>query len=88
MISENDKNIILMYARKYRLERVILFGSSKERTDARYMDIGVVGIAPELFSDFRWELYRDLSKPVDVIDLSQDCLFSRLIEKEGLALYG
>ena len=88
MISENDKNIILTYAKKYKLEKVILFGSSKERTDARDIDIGVRGIAPELFFDFCWELYRDLSKPVDVIDLSKDCLFNKLIEKDGLVLYG
>jgi len=87
MISENDKNIILRYAKKYKLEKVILFGSSKERTDARDIDVGVRGIAPELFFDFCWELYRDLSKPVDVIDLSKDCLFNRLIEKDGLVLY-
>lgn len=88
MISENDKDVILTYAKKYRLERVILFGSSKERTDARDIDIGVRGIDPELFFDFCWELYRDLSKPVDVIDLSKDCLFNSLIEKDGLVLYG
>jgi len=87
MISKNDKNIILTYAKKYKLEKVILFGSSKERTDARDIDIGVRGIAPELFFDFCWELYRDLSKPVDVIDLSKDCLFNKLIEKDGLVLY-
>jgi len=88
MISENDRNVILTYAKKYKLEKVILFGSSKERTDARDIDIGVRGIAPALFFDFCWELYRDLSKPVDVIDLSKDCLFNKLIEKDGLVLYG
>ena len=88
MISEKDKNMILTYAKKYELEKVILFGSSKERMDARDIDIGVRGIAPKLFFDFCWELYRDLSKPVDVIDLSKDCLFNKLIEKEGLVLYG
>jgi len=88
MISENDKNVILAYAKKYGLEKVILFGSSKEKADARDIDIGVKGIDPELFFDFCWELYRDLSKPVDVIDLSKDCLFNKLIEKEGLVLYG
>ncbi len=88
MISENDKEVILTYAKKYSLEKVILFGSSKERTDARDIDIGVSGIAPELFFDFCWELYRDLSKPVDVIDLSKDCLFNKLIEKDGRVLYG
>ncbi|MGB8658328.1 MAG: nucleotidyltransferase domain-containing protein [Candidatus Zixiibacteriota bacterium] len=88
MISEKDKNIILTYAKKYKLEKVILFGSSKERADARDIDIGVRGIAPQSFFDFCWELYRDLSKPVDVIDLSKDCLFNKLIEKDGLVLYG
>lgn len=88
MISEEDKKIILLYARKYNLEKVILFGSSKEREDARDIDIGVRGIAPKLFFDFCWELYRDLSKPVDIIDISIDCLFNKLIEEDGLVLYG
>lgn len=88
MISESDRSIILTYAKKYKLRKVILFGSSKERADARDIDIGVRGIAPELFFDFCWELYRDLSKPVDVIDLSKGCLFNKLIEKDGLVLYG
>ncbi len=88
MISEEDKKVILLYARKYNLEKVILFGSSKEREDARDIDIGVRGIAPKLFFDFCWELYRDLSKPVDVIDISIDCLFNKLIEEDGLILYG
>lgn len=88
MISEEDKKIILLYARKYNLEKVILFGSSKDREDARDIDIGVRGIAPKLFFDFCWELYRDLSKPVDVIDISIDCLFNKLIEEDGLVLYG
>lgn len=88
MISTNDRRILLAHAKKYKLTKVILFGSSKEKTDARDIDIGIRGIAPELFFDLGWELYRDLSKPVDVIDLSKDCLFNRLIEKDGLALYG
>jgi predicted nucleotidyltransferase len=88
MISEKDKNIILTYAKKYGLEKVILFGSSKERMNARDIDIGIRGIPPKLFFDFCWELYRDLSKPVDVIDLNEDCLFNKLIEKDGLVLYG
>ena len=88
MISEKDKNTILMYAKKYNLEKVILFGSAKERIDARDIDIGVRGISPNLFFDFCWELYRDLSKPVDIIDLTKDCLFNKLIEQDGLVLYG
>ena len=88
MISENDKLLILKYAKKYKLTRVILFGSSRERKDANDMDIGVTGLAPESFFDFCWELYRDLSKPLDVVDLSEDCLFNRLVERDGVVLYG
>ena len=88
MISENDRIIILKYARNYNLGRVILFGSSKERTDANDIDLGVNGISPELFFDFCWELYRDISKPVDVIDLDKDCLFNRIVERDGVVLYG
>jgi len=60
----------------------------RKRADARDIDIGVKGLAPELFFDFCWELYRDLSKPVDVIDLSKECLFNRLVEKDGWVIYG
>ncbi|MEW6007342.1 MAG: nucleotidyltransferase domain-containing protein [bacterium] len=88
MITESDKTAILKYAKKYKLARVILFGSSKERMDAKDIDIAVKGIKPKLFFDFCWELYRDLSKPVDIIDLDKDCLFNRLIEREGVVLYG
>jgi predicted nucleotidyltransferase len=88
MISKQDKSTIVKHAKKYKLTEVILFGSSKERMDANDIDLGVKGLAPELFFDFCWELYRDLSKPVDVVDLSKDCLFNRLIEEEGVLLYG
>jgi hypothetical protein len=88
MISENDRIIILKYAKKYKLGRVILFGSSKERTDANDIDLGIKGVSPELFFDFCWELYRDVSKPVDVIDLDKDCLFNRIVERDGVVLYG
>jgi predicted nucleotidyltransferase len=88
MISENDRIIILKYAQKYKLTKVMLFGSSKERIDANDIDIAVKGLASESFFDFCWELYRDLSKPLDVIDLSKDCLFNRLIEQDGVVLYG
>lgn len=88
MISEHDKNLILRHAQKYQIEKVILFGSSKEKDDARDIDLGVKGLAPELFFDFYWEVYRDVSKPVDIIDLSKRSMFNTLIEKDGLVLYG
>ena len=88
MISERDRNIILSYAKKYQLAKVILFGSAKDKSDAKDIDLGIRGIKPELFFEFCWQVYRDVSKPVDIIDLETDSLFTRLIEKDGLVLYG
>lgn len=88
MLVKNDKKVILKYAKKYKLKKVVLFGTSKEREDANDIDIGIKGLSPALFFKFWAEVDRDLSKPVDVIDLNIDCPFNRLIEKEGMVLYG
>ncbi len=88
MISKKDKLIILKYTKKYKLRKVILFGSATVRDDANDIDIGIKGIQPEKFFDFCWEVYRDLSKPVDIIDLNEKTLFNRLVERDGLVLYG
>lgn len=88
MISDADRNVLLSYARKYHLSKMVLFGSAKDRPDAADIDIGVKGVAAEAFFDFCWEVYRDLSKPVDVVDLTPDTAFNRLIERDGLVLYG
>ena len=88
MLSEKDKLTILKCAEKYDLDKVILFGSSIKRTDTNDIDLGVKGLSPDLFFRFCWELYRDLSKPVDIIDLSKKCLFNRLIEEDGIVIYG
>lgn len=85
---ENEKDMIIQYAKKYKVGKVILFGSAKEKPDYSDIDIGVKGLAPALFFDFCWELYRDLPKPVDIIDLTNDCSFNKLIERDGLVLYG
>ena len=88
MISERDKGIILKYARKYDLREVILFGSSIEREEPKDIDIGIKGIKPELFFDFYGELLLLLSKPVDVVNLDKKSSFNKLVEKEGIKLYG
>ena len=88
MISEKNKKIILEYAKKYDLSAVILFGSSIEKDEANDIDIGIKGIEPELFFDFYAELILALSKRIDIIDLSRESSFNRLIEKEGTVLYG
>lgn len=88
MISENDKKIIVRQAQKYNLKKVILFGSSKEQSSSNDIDIGIEGLAPKLFFKFYWELYRDLSKPLDLVDLEMDSLFVQIIKEDGLVIYG
>jgi predicted nucleotidyltransferase len=89
MIAEDEKEIILKCARKYNISYVFLFGSSVEQgQDANDIDLGVRGLEPKLFFKFYAELVKQLSKPVDLVDLSQKSLFNDLIEETGVLIYG
>ncbi|MEW5693173.1 MAG: nucleotidyltransferase domain-containing protein [Candidatus Hydrogenedentota bacterium] len=88
MISEKDKAIILKYAKKYKLTTVILFGSSVEKENANDIDIGIKGIEPGRFFEFYGELLLSLSKRIDIVDLNKENSFNKLVEKEGIKLYG
>ncbi|MBI4649409.1 MAG: nucleotidyltransferase domain-containing protein [Bacteroidia bacterium] len=89
MVAKKDLDIILKFANKYNVSSVILFGSSimkgKESND---IDIGVKGIEPRLFFKFYTELFKFLSKPVDLVDISKKSLFNDHIEKTGEKIYG
>ncbi|NUO84394.1 nucleotidyltransferase domain-containing protein [candidate division KSB1 bacterium] len=89
MISEADRNVIATCARKYDVSALYLFGSSlRDPTHARDIDLAVKGINPTLFFKFYGELMRRLSKPVDLVDLSQKTLFNALVEERGVKIYG
>lgn len=89
MITERDKEFILQCAKKYDVSRIVLFGSSLgEDREAHDIDIGVKGIEPRLFFKFYAELFKHLSKPVDLIDLSGKSLFNDLVEETGVSIYG
>lgn len=89
MINESDKVIILQCARKYDVSTVILFGSSLgDERDANDIDLGVKGIDPKQFFKFYGELFKRLSKPVDLVDLTRKSLFNDLIEETGIRIYG
>lgn len=89
MITEIDREIIIRYAKKYNVASVYLFGSSLEdNIEAKDIDLGVKGIAPELFFKFYGELLRNLSKVVDLVDLSKKSLFNDIIEEKGVQIYG
>ncbi|MEK6527384.1 MAG: nucleotidyltransferase domain-containing protein [Nitrospirota bacterium] len=89
MISETDKKIIQGISKKYRAKRVLLFGSSLDATkESRDIDIAVEGIQHKDFFKYYGELMLELSKPIDVIDLSGASKFIKLIQQEGVLLYG
>lgn len=89
MITEKEKKIIKRCARKYNVSNVFIFGSSIEKgSEANDIDIGVKGIDPGLFFRFYGELIKQLSKAVDLVDLSKKTLFNRLVEKNGVRIYG
>ena len=89
MISKSDTMAIVSCAAKFDVSKVLLFGSSaKENTEAADIDLAVAGIRPERFFEFYAELIKDLSRPVDLVDLSHRSLFTEMVEQEGVRLYG
>lgn len=89
MITDRDIQVIRETAAKYQAKRVVLFGSSLlHESEYRDIDIGVEGVPENEFFSFYGDLMCALSKPVDVIDLSEKNRFSELVNLEGIALYG
>jgi uncharacterized protein len=88
MLSETDKSAIVQTASQYGVHRVLLFGSSlRSDREGADIDIGIEGIPAKLFFKFYGDLIFKLSKPLDIIDLSQDNSFTRIVKKEGVVLY-
>ncbi|MEW6607062.1 MAG: hypothetical protein AB1414_06355 [bacterium] len=89
VITKRDKEIILQCAEKYNVSSIFLFGSSiKTDKESNDIDIGVKGIEPRLFFKFYAELFKYLSKPVDLVDMSKKSLFNELVEETGVRIYG
>ena len=88
MISEKEKNIIISCAKKYNIPLIYLFGSAVESKEYNDIDLAVGGIRPEFFFKFYAELLRNLKKPVDLVDLSDNTLFTQIIQKKGVKIFG
>jgi len=89
MITGHERDIILACARKYNISSVFLFGSSAtDETQANDIDIAVKGLDPKLFFRFYAELIKQMSKPVDLVDLTGKSLFNDLIKQTGVKIYG
>mgnify|MGYP000179822398 FL=1 len=80
MIPAKDREAITQLAVRYQVTRLLLFGSSTDPTrEARDIDLAVEGLPPEEFFHFYGDLLFSVSKPVDLIDLSQDSKFTRIV---------
>ena len=89
MISEMDKKIIWELSKKYHVKKVLLFGSSADPSkEGRDIDLAVEGIDPREFFDYYGDLMLKLSKPVDLIDLSDESKFVTLVKRDGVPIYG
>jgi predicted nucleotidyltransferase len=75
-------------AREFDAGVVWLFGSSLEdESAARDIDLAVDGLAPGKFFPFYARLIRDLSKPVDLVDLSLDPPIRHVVRERGGRVY-
>ncbi len=89
MITETDKKTIREISEKYQVRRVLLFGSSLDPSGQRHdSQTAGDGMRPEDCFTSYGDLLLKLPNPVDVIDLSGTSKFVRLIEQEGIVLYG
>ncbi|MFH1505248.1 MAG: nucleotidyltransferase domain-containing protein [Candidatus Omnitrophota bacterium] len=89
MISEKDKKTIRELSEKYHVKRVLLFGSSADPDrEGRDIDLAVEGIDPREFFDYYGDLMLKLSKPIDLIDLSETSKFVTLVKRDGVSIYG
>jgi len=88
MVSEQDTNTIIELAKRYNVGRVLLFGSSADpERQAADIDLAVQDIDPGQYFYLYGDLILKLSKPVDLVDLSRDTKFNRLILRDGIPLY-
>jgi len=79
---------IMDLARRYDVGEVLLFGSSANpKHQANDIDLAVEGIEPAQFFSFYGDLLFALSRPVDLVDLTNDTKFNRLVSREGIRIY-
>jgi uncharacterized protein len=89
VISEADRRTIVELAFRYGVSRLLLFGSSASPDrEARDIDLAVEGLPASRYFKFYGELMFALSKPVDLVDLSEPSRFTHMIQQEGVLLYG
>ena len=90
MIPKNELDKAIAIAEKYRVGKLYVIGSSLgDRPEkSRDYDFAVSGVPEGLFFKFYGELFRTMSKNVDLIDLSGKMnKFKSIVVKEGKLIY-
>lgn len=88
MLTKKERHLIRKCAKKYHASSVFLFGSSIKEKGAHDIDLAVKGISPRTFFDFYAELFKQLPKPVDLVDLDgADSYFASRILEESKLIY-
>ena len=81
---KNDK-----LARRYGVKKILLFGSSLSGDNkAQDIDLAVEGLPTDKFFEFHGDLLLNLSKPVDLVDLSTKNRFIKFILRKGQIIFG
>ncbi|MBW2180558.1 MAG: hypothetical protein JRG81_09350 [Deltaproteobacteria bacterium] len=89
MLSERDKKTIIDLADKYKVTRLLLFGSSLDsHRESIDIDLAVEGLSEDKFFKFYSDLIFNLSKPVDLVDIGRKSRFTEMIAKESIHIYG
>ncbi len=89
MISSADRERIHDISKKYKVKKVLLFGSSLEpEVEAHDIDLAVDGVDARVFFEYYGELLFGLGKPVDLVDLSKKSRFTDFIARKGVVIYG
>ena len=90
MIPKEELDKAIEIAKKYKIGKMYLVGSSlhKESEDVNDYGFAVMDVPPESFFKFYGELLRTLSKHVDIIDLSgKASKFKSIVMREGEVVY-
>lgn len=89
MLSEQERQTIVSLADRYRVKKILLFGSNAAPgKEGRDIDLAVEGIRARDFFKFYGDLLFGLKRAVDLIDLSSDSKFNNLVRQEGIPIYG
>jgi len=90
MSPEEELEKAIVIAKKYGIGKMYLIGSAlyKEPAEVKDYDFAVADIPPGNFFIFYGELLQEMSKDVDIIDLSGKMTkFKSLVMKEGKLVY-